>query len=358
MNHKLALLGLITLPISHAAMAATDSGFISAANRADIAFDTAHKVLYISGDNSLRRYDMQNHSFLAPIVLGGTTLGMDISPDGKTLAVANGNAGATRNFVDLVNLDTGKSTRASFALASGEGGTYSVAYDGQGKLLVSSKFNGSGWVPLRKYDPATQSSLTLASVDQNSMLAAAANRSVIGIAEANNSSGPWGLYHTGDTTYAATHHLNWDTYEIGVSRDGSQVALPTYGGTFIDDAQNVLPAIGQYAGVAPTGVAYSPVADTLYLPFANTKLIGAYSTQTGLEIGQFDTPGTFNWTGNWAYEEGRTKVASDGSLLFSTLDNGVYYAALTPVPEPHSYALLLAGLGMMATIARRRAKRV
>ena len=39
------------------------------------------------------------------------------------------------------------------------------------------------------------------------------------------------------------------------------------------------------------------------------------------------------------------KLAADGTLS---------YGALAPVPEPETYALFLAGLGMIGAIARRR----
>ena len=38
-----------------------------------------------------------------------------------------------------------------------------------------------------------------------------------------------------------------------------------------------------------------------------------------------------------------------------TAASGVYTLTVTPVPEPESYAMLLAGLGLMAGVARRRA---
>lgn len=345
------------LACSTAAMAdPLASGFITASNRKDIAYDTLRDVLYISGDSTLRRFDMKSGTFLAPIQLGGVTAGMDISPDGKTLAVANLSRGASKNFVDLVSLTDLSHQRVGFDLQFYEGGTFTTAFDQSGKLLVSSTFEGSGWVPLRKYDPLTGATSVLASVRNSSMLSASADHSVIGVAEADSSAGPYGLYKTGDSSYSPLNGLGWFTFEIGVSRNGSQIAVPTYRGTFIDDENHILPSIGTYAGELPIGVAYSPVADVMYLPFAGTNYIASYDANTGTLLQKYTTPGNFDWVGNWAFNEGRTKVASDGSVLFSTLDNGVFFQVLTaPVPEPGTVWLACIGLGFFAL--RRTLKR-
>lgn len=329
------------------------TGFISAPNRADIAYDSARGVLYISGSDSLLRYDMTARSFLSPIYLGGSTLGMDISPDGTTLAVANSSRGATKNFIDLVNLNSGSSSRVGFNLGFGEGGTYTVAYDSAGKLLVSSRYEGSGWVPLRKYDPASQQVSSIGSVRQDSMLTASADNSAIAITESNISSGPFGIYRTGDTSYTSNHTLGWFTFEIGISNNGQQVAVPTYFGTFIDDPSVIIPSIGTYAGQAPIGVAYSPTSDVMYFPFAQSNFIAAYSTVTGQQLERFTVPGTFDWTGNHAFVEGRTRVADDSSYLFSTLDNGVYFASLAPVPEIPTWLMTTIGLALLSARPRR-----
>lgn len=339
-----ALLAATAASLPAVATTAPTSGFITAPTRADVAYDSSRSVLYISGSDSLLRFDMFTQSFMAPIYLGGSTLGMDISPDGSTLAVANRSRGATRNFIDLINLATGTSSRVGFDLAFGEGGTFTVAYDSAGKLLVSSQFEGSGWVPLRKYDPLSGQSSTVGSVRQNSMLSASADNSAIAIAESNISNGPYGVYRTGNTSYASNRSLGWFTFEIGVSRNGQQVAIPTYNGTYIDDASTVIPSIGAYAGQTPIGVAYSPNSDTMYFPFAQSNFIAAYSTATGQELQRFAVPGTFDWTGNVAFSEGRTKIADDATYLFSTLDNGIYFLSLSPVPELPAWLLLTAGL--------------
>lgn len=55
----------------------------------------------------------------------------------------------------LIDLPTGTAQKVTFPRAFSEGGTYSVAYAIDGALLISGTFEGSGWVPLRRNDPAT-----------------------------------------------------------------------------------------------------------------------------------------------------------------------------------------------------------
>jgi hypothetical protein len=46
------------------------------------------------------------------------------------------------------------------------------------------------------------------------------------------------------------------------------------------------------------------------------------------------------------------------SLVFSSSDNAFESAnfSITPIPEPETYALMMAGLGVMGFVARRRRK--
>lgn len=329
------------------------STLIETSQRTDIAFDTLSKTLYISGSDVLQRYSIETHSFLVPLYLGGSTMGMDISTDGRYLAVANGAPGASQNFVDLVDLNSGGSQRIAFNREFGEGGTFTVAFDGNNGLLVSSEYEGSGWVPLRRYDLATKQTITLGSVRQNSMLAASADRSVVAVAESNISSGSWGVYKSGASSFKSSRGTGWFNFEIGVSRDGSQVAVPTYGGTYIEDSETVIPRIGQYAGGQPIGVAYSPNSDVVYFPWAESSMVYAYDTETGRRIEGYDFEESFSHTGNWAFNNGRAKVAADGSYLFVTTSDGVRFMPLAAVPEPSTYALMGLGLVGLAFMRRR-----
>ncbi|HEX5685593.1 MAG TPA: hypothetical protein VFY73_16350 [Ideonella sp.] len=307
---------------------ALTSGFIPAEGRVDIAFDGTNQVLYISGGPQVRRFDFNTKSFLPPLALGGATMGMDVSADGKRLAIANASRGANENFVDIVTLRTGKVRRVSFPLAFAEGGTHAVAYDAEGKLLVTSRFEGSGWTPLRHYDPVTGLSHQLAELSAPAMVSPSANHRYVAVAEGNMSSGPYGRYMTGDTAYRSLQSTNWSLFEIAIAPNGAQSAVPTYGGTFIDDAKKSFPAVGTYAGQTPIGAAYAPTGDVVYFPFAQSNFVAEYDRRTMTERRRFTVPGQFDWTGNGAFVEGRTKVSPDGRLLFVTLDDGVFYQEL------------------------------
>jgi len=67
---------------------------------------------------------------------------------------------------------------------------------------------------------------------------------------------------------------------------------------------------------------------TVYFPMANSNYISVYSMSTMTEIRRHTVPGQFDWNGNNAFIEGRTKIASDNSFVFSTLDDGVFYLSL------------------------------
>jgi DNA-binding beta-propeller fold protein YncE len=149
----LTAVGAAAQPVPEAR--ALETKFVQVPGRVDVAYDVQRHVLYVSAGEYLQRYDIATGAMLTPLHLGGLPYGLDISADGKTLAAANLAHDATGNFVDLVDLETQSGQRRNFAIDPYEGGTYTVAFDNQGKLLVSSTFNGSGWVPLRKLDPAT-----------------------------------------------------------------------------------------------------------------------------------------------------------------------------------------------------------
>jgi len=79
------------------------------------------------------------------------------------------------------------------------------------------------------------------------------------------------------------------------------------------------------------GTTWSPISPLVLTPDSNTGAFSFSQTVSGL------TAGATYWF--------RLTGVSSG---------GAYTVTLAPVPEPESYAMLLAGLGLMGFIARRR----
>ncbi len=329
---RLLVIGVIFIAAGHAAKAS--GTLIPAPSRVDMVYDSARDTLYITSGTSVLRYQIGTNTFLTPIELGGSLRGIDLSPDGNTLAVADKTRSATEVWIHLVDLTNGVSRKATFPRASGEGGTFTVAFGNDGAVLVTSTYEGSGWVPMRRHDPATgATSVVASSVNQNSMLAPSGDRGVIGFAESNSSDGPFGRYRVGDGNLLRksgyTDGTSWFNYEMGANRDGTQYAIPTYGGTFICDADlRKIRTVGQYAGPQPVGVVYHPVYDLVYFAWAGSTQVRAFETTSFTQVDAYDFEHTFAHMGNTAFTQGRLKISGDGSLLFATVNGGVRYLRL------------------------------
>jgi hypothetical protein len=257
-------------------------------------------------------------------------MGMDLSADGRWLAVADRTHSETELWIHVVDLQDG-TFRKLIAPGGGlSGGTYAVAFGANGWVLVSAEFEGSGWVQLRRFEPATGQLVVLGEVRQDTMLAASGDRTRLGYAEANISDGRWGRY-----TFATDamerrewyeNGTSWFNYEIGTNRTGSQFAIPpTAARSSTNDAFVKVATVGTYAGPQPIGVAYHPVENRVYFPWATTSEVKVYDTTTFTEVGSYDFQYTFTNNGNWAFVNGRTRLSIDGSLLMVTVDGGVRF---------------------------------
>ena len=307
--------------------------FIPAPSRFDMVYDSARDVLYITDGGSVLRYHLGTNTFMAPFALGGNLGGIDISPDGNSLVIADRRRLDPVVWVYVIDLQTEQVRQVTFARAFGEGGTYTVAYANDGSVLSTSIFEGSGWIPLRKFNPTTGTWSQLASVRHNSMVTASGNLGIIGLAEADSSDGPFGRYRIADgnllrkSGYA--EGTSWFNYEIGVNRDGTQFAIPTYNGTYICDANLIkFHIVGQYAGPQPIGVVYHPVENTVYFAWAGSTEVRAFDTTSFAQTAAYDFEYTFTNSGNFAFTQGRLKTSRDGALLFATVEGGVRYLRL------------------------------
>src|SRR4051812_22252629 len=87
--------------------------FLPVPNRTDMVYDDDNHTLYATAGSSVVRYDTQSHQFLSPITLGNgqeRLIGIDISPDRKTLAIADGQSTANNNWMYLLDTTTNAAT--------------------------------------------------------------------------------------------------------------------------------------------------------------------------------------------------------------------------------------------------------
>jgi len=197
---------------------------ISAPNRTDMVYDAGRDILYITSTNStLLRYQLASDSFLPPFVLSGSLMGLDLSPDGNKLVIADARTTNSLVWVHVVDLTTGQDTLATFNAAANESGTFAVAFAGDGASYITSRFAGSGWVPMRRYDPVTGIASVIANPRQDSMVSSSGDGSTV----------LWESFYGGDyvtnsSNDAAVHRVTalraspqsqtWETATTGARR--------------------------------------------------------------------------------------------------------------------------------------------
>jgi plastocyanin len=315
---------------------------ISAPSRVDMVYDAGRDIVYITSGNQVLRYQLATDSFLTPFQLSGTLKGLDISPDGNTLIVADSSANSNV-WVHVVNLTSGQSSQVFFPASFYESGTFAVAFGGDGAALITSRFAGSGWVPLRRYDPVSGLTTTIGSVRHDSMVSSSGDGTTIFLAESDISSGPFSRYDVASRAFTRSGGDGWFNYECAVSRDASLFAVPTYGGTYIYNGTfNQVTNIGVYAGQQPIGAAFHPAADVVFFPFAGTTFVNAYSTTNWQLLAQYDFQYTFSTPGNHAFDNGRIRISPDGQIIFVTVSGGVRYLR-HGLAVPLTHRLLITG---------------
>lgn len=130
----------------------------------------------------------------------------------------------------------------------------------------------------------------------------------------------------------------------------------------------------------PTSVSYLHPNDPICTSYncIESEMGHLFYTELGSTAPHFVNTGSFLNVGSSGYWSGTEKVVSSGSsrqaFAFTTQSGSQYTAgigerylamavhqgdvlAVTTVPEPETYALLLAGLGMIGGITRRRAQK-
>lgn len=293
---------------------------------------TKDGYLLITAGNSLKQYDLAACELSTLFDASGQLYGVEVSGDENRVVVASrGVEQGSIRFLHTWRYRWRGYYPWSYLPAFGEDGSYMPAFTPGGQLLIGGTYAGSGWTPLREFDLATGTSVTRASVRQDSMLATGAESSIIGIAESNISSGPVRAYSTRSGSFQATFNTGKFMFELAINPKGSRFVAPSYAGAFVLDFENGtftdVGRLGQQASHGPLSSVFSP--DSTKLITANwsfslpaeqgVRILDAQTLQTLSIIDNYP----FSWNGNRALGPGRLTLSRDGEWLAVTIANGV-----------------------------------
>lgn len=311
---------------------------IRAPGRRDMVHDAARHRLYITThgtsmtDGQVLSYDLAARQFDPPLLTGGAFLGIDLSPDGDQLAIADAATDATHSWIYRIDLTTRAIQKIAFNRGWLEVGTFSVVFSTSTEVLVTSTLDGSsGGAPSRRVDltsPTTWANAgPFSGMSEATMLSRSAGGSFVGVAMGAQIPGEFGRYDVAGRSLATAELLS-PVYDLAIERSAAQLAVPTYDGLVVVDREfKPLATLGTHARALPVGAAYSPVRDELYLAWSGAATsIDVYSTTTLRKLRDIaPLPGLFFWdssgsaaAANHAYSNGRLRISRDGTLIFAT----------------------------------------
>jgi hypothetical protein len=332
------LFGLIALGADlHA-----QSVLIPLTTRRDMVFDHTGNYLYIStADGFVQRYNISSSQLETPYNLGGSLNGIDIATDDLSLLVAQNNVSGSQGVLHKLNLITGAVTNITFSRASYEAGAWDVAIASNGLAFVTTQYYGSGWVPLRQIDLATNSVTirndwprwAVLGINQDTQIHRSADGTALYFLESS-----YTVFTYDAITNVFGPEINtdgiWGGAAGAVNRNGTLFATRR-GNIALDTAPNFR-FLRTFNGMDGSAV-FDPLSDTLYAVKCSTAEIVAYDTGTfaekfRLNIGE--SLSSFSWT---QFGAGTLVASPNGRYLALATASGVRVFALPitiPAPSP------------------------
>ena len=314
----LFLASLLRIPIHQVQSAQAWTHRVSDAQ--DMVHGTADgQILYVTTPNHIVRIDTTARVALEPIVLDGLLRGIDLSPSGDWLAVADAKFDADTNWIHLVPRRFGQHRKLAFPKPAGTQGTSSVAFGEDGLLLVScATKNPQDSAPLWRVDIQSGEYQEIARTGFAPLLAPSGDRRRIRVGATQHLSLPGGTYEVASGKWTPSLIQAREQTLLATDRDGGLEAWHELRGWHIEDngKRRELPNFGPFTwGIA--NIVGSPVSDTLFAAvMGNVNQLAAIdlkdlsplaSTSVGVltqpQIGQ-------------RFMNGHLKTSADGKLVF------------------------------------------
>jgi sugar lactone lactonase YvrE len=315
----------------------TPSTLIPVTDHSDLVFDPGRNLLYIpTHSGQVQRWDVRTQRLLPAWNVGTSLNGADITPDGKSLYVAEDQTIGTHGFFHQVNLRNGSVTDVPYTLSSNAAGAWDIAIAANGKAIVSTKGAGGGPVQLLQLDTASNT-YTIRSdaaggawIGANTIVRRGPNRGLFLLSDPGFDTGHFYLYNattdmfsqersSGDYSTNPSPAVNRDDTLLGIELSvGPEM---TTGASIIDSN---LRAVRSLPGIL-AGVVFDPNQDVVYGVSPTLDQILAYDTNTwslkySIPVGEmFDGSGFY---------PAQITVSADSKYLFLGTASGVREYAL------------------------------
>src|SRR4051812_40219883 len=196
-----------------------------------VVVDDVCKHVYVTNttQNRVEVFSLEAMTLEAAIPVGSQPVGLDITPDGKTLYVANSGG----SNISVVDLSTRVEVRRITVPSTFSNDTpFSIAIAGNGLALFSTTFAGSGFggrllqLTLATDQVSPRPDFWFSgSTTERTILAASKDRSTVGIVAGDISSGPVFTYHAATNTFSPEKDLNSFISDVGLSANGSTILV-------------------------------------------------------------------------------------------------------------------------------------
>jgi len=287
-------------------------------------------------------YDQANGANDAGVVVGsaaGTATGsgavavMWVNGQAQQLATPTGYANVSANAVNASNVavGTGAGANGNNAIVFANGGATAVgALSNGGTMAAAYGINDAGWAVGYGLDPSNSS-------QRDGLVYNTQTGSFISLGTLSNKNGSiaYGVSDSGFVVGAAMQNAGGAIPFVWTQAGGMQ-AVPLLSGD----------SLGTARGVNDSGLVVGTMGIGTLTPFL-------YDNGTSYALSNL-IPANSGWTMNSSISTAYG-ISDNGVITGTAILNGAAHAyALVPVPEPDSYALLLAGLGALGWIVRRR----
>ena len=292
----------------------------------ELLIDACHAHVYVSNDvgNRIEDVSVAAGTVQAPIPVGSSPEGFDITPDGARLYVAN--RGGTN--VSVVDLATRAELKKISFVSNFSGDTpLSLAIANNGKAFFSTTFAGSGFGGrVMSLDLATEavtqenSFFVSGTTTEATILHSSFDHSVIGAVAGDISSAPVFVYTAAAGTFKPEHDLNGFVSRVVVSADGSLLLVD---GTFVLDDD--LSLVGTIPGATTAWAAFGPSSGVAYR--AAGDHIEVLDTAHFLVTGSIPvTADTMTGTDD-SRNLGNLAVSSNGHWIVIVTDKGLTFVS-------------------------------